>query len=205
MCFSGITKFAAVVAVVLWGVAQASAQTQNQRDQNPGYQSNPSQRTDMQRTDTQRSDTQRSGTQTRNESSSSELSSNRIRSTKLVGANVQNNNGEKLGSIDDLVIDTQNGKVEYAALGVGGVLGIGEKLLAIPFEQLKISHDSSNNPYFVLNIPKDRLEKAPGFDKNKWPDFANPQWRNDVNNYYRQSSASMESGQTRPASAESSP
>jgi sporulation protein YlmC with PRC-barrel domain len=111
-------------------------------------------------------------------------------SKKLVGSNVQNAKGETLGSVDDLVIDLESGKVAYAALSVGGVLGIGEKLFAVPFEELKTTHDTSNNITFVLDVSKERLENSPGFDKNHWPDFASPQWRNQIDTYYRQSSAS---------------
>lgn len=116
-------------------------------------------------------------------------------SKKLVGAAVQNSSGEKIGSIEDLVIDTDSGKVTYAALGVGGVLGIGEKLFAVPFEEFKLTEDSSKNPALVLDISKDRLEKSPGFDKNNWPDFGNPQWRNQINGYYHRSSATRTSGE----------
>ena len=110
-------------------------------------------------------------------------------SKKIVGANVQNSKGEKLGSIDDLVVDLQAGKVQYVAVGVGGVLGVGEKLFAVPFEEFKTAHDTSNNIYFVLDISKERLENAPGFDKDHWPDFANPQWRNQIDTYYHRTTA----------------
>lgn len=120
-------------------------------------------------------------------------------SKKIVGAAVQNSNGEKIGSIEDLVIDADSGKVTYAALGVGGVLGIGEKLFAVPFEEFKLTEDSSKNPALVLDISKERLEKAPGFDKNNWPDFGNPQWRSQINSYYHRSSASRTSGEPNTA------
>jgi sporulation protein YlmC with PRC-barrel domain len=112
-----------------------------------------------------------------------------IPSKKLVGANVENPNGEKLGTIDDIVIDLDSGKVAYAAVGVGGVLGMGEKLFAVPFSEFKISHDRSNNLVLALDISKDRLEKAPGFDKNHWPDFASHEWRTQVDSYYNRSAA----------------
>jgi sporulation protein YlmC with PRC-barrel domain len=110
-------------------------------------------------------------------------------SKKVVGANIENAKGEKVGSIDDLVIDLQSGKVQYVAVAVGGVLGVGEKLFAVPFEEFKTTHDTSNNIMFVLDIPKDRLENAPGFDKSHWPDFASPEWRNQIDTYYHRTSA----------------
>src|SRR5215467_9271471 len=112
-----------------------------------------------------------------------------IPSKKLVGANVENPSGEKLGTIDDVVIDLESGKVAYAAVGVGGVLGMGEKLFAVPFDEFKISYDRSNNLVLALDISKDCLEKAPGFDKNHWPDFASHEWRNQVDSYYNRSAA----------------
>jgi sporulation protein YlmC with PRC-barrel domain len=112
-----------------------------------------------------------------------------IPSKKLVGANVENSSGEKLGTIDDVVIDLDSGKVAYAAVGVGGVLGIGEKLFAVPFGEFKISHDKNNNLVLALDISKDRLEKAPGFDKDHWPDFASHDWLNEVDSYYHRSAA----------------
>ena len=116
-------------------------------------------------------------------------------SKKVVGSNIQNTKGEKVGSIDDLVIDLQSGKVRYVAVAVGGVLGVGEKLFAVPFEEFKTAHDTSNNILFVLDISKERLENAPGFDKNHWPDFASPEWRNQIDTYYHRTSASRPADQ----------
>jgi sporulation protein YlmC with PRC-barrel domain len=120
-------------------------------------------------------------------------------SKKIVGAGVINTKGETLGSIDDVVVDLESGKLGYAALSVGGVLGIGDKLFAVPFEDFKITHDTNNNISFVLDVSKERLENAPGFDKNHWPDFASPQWKSQIDGYYHPSSAS------RPANDVSNP
>ena len=108
-------------------------------------------------------------------------------SKKLVGADVVNAKGGKVGTIDDVVIDLQTGKVVYAALGVGGVLGIGDKLFAVPYDELRTTHDANNNISFVLDVSKERLENAPGFDKNHWPDFASPQWKSQIETYYHHS------------------
>jgi sporulation protein YlmC with PRC-barrel domain len=58
------------------------------------------------------------------------------RSSKMVGLNVYNDTNEKLGSISDLLLD-KNGMIKAAVIGVGGVLGVGERLVAVPFEKLK--------------------------------------------------------------------
>ena len=112
-------------------------------------------------------------------------------SKTLVGLNVRNPQGEKLGIVDDLVIDLQSGKVVYVALSVGGVLGIGDKLFGVPYEEFKFNY-GPNEKNFVLNISKERLEGALGFNKDQWPDFADPQWRNQIDTYYRNPSASAQ-------------
>lgn len=106
------------------------------------------------------------------------------RSSKLVGMHVRNNQGEKIGTVDDLVIDMSTGQISYVALGFGGVLGLGEKLFAVPFSQMKFER-TSDETYFVLNVSKERLKEAPGFDKSHWPDLADPNWANHIDKYYR--------------------
>lgn len=110
---------------------------------------------------------------------------NTYRSSKLVGMHVRNTEGERVGTIDDLVINMDNGQIAYAALGFGGILGLGEKLFAVPFHQMTFEH-GTNDTYFVLNVTREKLKAAPGFDKNHWPDLADPNWSQDIDKYYRQ-------------------
>lgn len=86
----------------------------------------------------------------------------------LIGHEVCNENGEDLGRLKEIMLDTTNGKVRYAILSFGGVFGIGSKLFAIPWGALKLDAEKK---HFVLNMDKDRLNYMPGFDKNKWPDI----------------------------------
>jgi Cu/Ag efflux protein CusF len=76
-----------------------------------------------------------------------------------------------LGKIDDLVINPADGQVIYAALSYGSVLGLGGKLFAVPWEALQLQPDGKT---FVLNITKEELENAPGFDKGTWPQQPDP-------------------------------
>ncbi len=108
-----------------------------------------------------------------------------MRASKLLGVHVNNAAGERIGSVDDLVIDPNTGRTVYVALGVGGVLGIGEKLFAVPFGAFKMHHEKDELT-FVLDTTKEKLEASPGFDKNHWPDFADPKWTNQIDEYYRQ-------------------
>src|SRR5688572_29557428 len=72
-----------------------------------------------------------------------------FRSSTLVGMEVRNLQDEKLGKIEDLVIDVEVGRVTYAALGVGGFLGLGEKLFAIPWNEFTIKY-SLKETFIVL-------------------------------------------------------
>jgi sporulation protein YlmC with PRC-barrel domain len=106
--------------------------------------------------------------------------------SKLEGLNVRNEAGEKLGVVHDTVINVETGKVAYVALSHGGgVLGVGSKLFAVPFNQIKFVH-GKDEMWFVLNIQKEKLEAAPGFDNNAWPDFADEKWIQQIDTYYRE-------------------
>ena len=107
------------------------------------------------------------------------------RLSSLTGMQVRNPSGEELGTIDDYVIDMETGRISYVALSFGGFLGLGDKLFAIPFNAMTLHHDADNNYYFVLAVPKENLEKAPGFDKEHWPNVADPKWSEEIDHYYR--------------------
>ncbi|WKJ92268.1 PRC-barrel domain-containing protein [Methylomonas montana] len=89
------------------------------------------------------------------------------RASKITGAKVKNTTGDSLGDIKDLVIDPENGQVVYAVVSFGGLMGMGDKLFAIPWRAL---HWTSPKDYYVLDLDKDTLKKAPGFDKKHWPE-----------------------------------
>jgi len=103
------------------------------------------------------------------------------RASAVIGADVRNPANENLGSIDDLVVNAHNGKIQYAVLSFGGIMGIGDKLFAVPINSLQSKTDDDK---FVLDVSKDRLKDAPGFNKKNWPDFADPQFRSSVDDYY---------------------
>lgn len=105
-----------------------------------------------------------------------------LSSSSLEGNSVKNHEDEDLGDIKDFMIDTDSGKVAYAVLSFGGVLGIGNKLFAIPMSALKLDCDDK---CFILSENKQRLKDAPGFDKDNWPDMANAKWAKDIHDYYK--------------------
>ena len=99
----------------------------------------------------------------------------------IISTDVKNPQGEALGSIKDIMIDTGSGRIEYAVLQFGGVMFIGDKLFAVPWDQLKL--DTANEE-MILNVAKERLKDAPGFDKDDWPDFASQSYRQELDGYY---------------------
>jgi sporulation protein YlmC with PRC-barrel domain len=104
-----------------------------------------------------------------------------LRTKDINGDRVRNAAGEDLGKIEELVIDVNTGRVAYAVLSFGGILKMGNKLFAIPWQALGID---SENKQFILNVDKTRLENATGFDKDNWPDMANPTFGTTVYQHY---------------------
>lgn len=99
----------------------------------------------------------------------------------LNGNDVYNQNDEDLGDIKEIMLNMHTGRISYAVLSYGGFLSMGEKLFAVPWEALKLD---TENKRFVLNVDKDRLENAPGFDKDNWPDMADTAWAEGINSFY---------------------
>lgn len=100
----------------------------------------------------------------------------------LIGNNVCNERGDALGEIKEIMLDVQAGRVSYAVMSFGGFLGMGKKLFAVPWQALKLD---TINKCFILDVDKDRLEDAPGFDPDHWPDMADQAWVEEVEAYYR--------------------
>jgi sporulation protein YlmC with PRC-barrel domain len=97
-----------------------------------------------------------------------------IRASTFIGKEVRNEQNERLGKVNDVVVKLDSGQISYAVLASGGVLGIGDKLFAIP---LQAFIPPKGGDQVVLVAPKDRVAKAPGFDKDHWPTAANQYWR----------------------------
>ncbi|MCD6034823.1 MAG: PRC-barrel [Rickettsiales bacterium] len=104
-----------------------------------------------------------------------------LSASDMTGNPVKNLEGDDLGNITALMIDPDTGRIEYAVLSFGGFLGLGDKLFAIPWQALELNIQEK---HFVLNVKKECLEKAPGFDKEDWPDMADPQFRDKIYTHY---------------------
>lgn len=91
----------------------------------------------------------------------------------IIGTDVVTPDGESLGDIHDIVLDPRTGRVTYCVVSFGGFLGMRRKLFAIPFSAF--GYDLAEDEY-VLNISKQRMLAAPGFNAAQWPAFADEQW-----------------------------
>jgi sporulation protein YlmC with PRC-barrel domain len=99
----------------------------------------------------------------------------------LIGEDVYNLQDENVGDIKEVMLDMQTGEVAYAVLSFGGILGLGEKLFAVPWEYLSID---TVNKRFLLDVDKAQLKQAPGFDKDNWPDMGDADWTNAVQTFF---------------------
>ena len=84
------------------------------------------------------------------------------------GHKVVNKDAQDLGKIDDYMLDLENGRIAYAVLSFGGFLGMGDKLFAIPWSAFTVQL-FENDMRIVLNVDKEILRKAQGFDKSQLP------------------------------------
>jgi sporulation protein YlmC with PRC-barrel domain len=106
---------------------------------------------------------------------------NVLSSSKICSDHVKNAAGEDVGKIEDLMIDLHSGRIAYAVLSFGGFLKMGNKLFAIPWEALKLDTVKKE---FILHVDKSRLENATGFDKDNWPNMADPAFGSTLYSHY---------------------
>jgi sporulation protein YlmC with PRC-barrel domain len=103
------------------------------------------------------------------------------KASEFIGYQVQNLEGEDLGEIEDLIVDTGSSQVKYAVLSFGGFLDIGDKLFAIPLDAIQFNPDEQA---FILDVDEERLEQAPGFERENWPDTTTPDWDMGYNDFW---------------------
>lgn len=104
-----------------------------------------------------------------------------VKASEVTGVKVMSIDHDNIGEINDVVLDKISGKVNYVVLDFGGFLSFGNKFFAMPWNLF--SYDK-NEDCFVIPLHKDELKNAPGFPKDKWPDFATPSFSKEMD-YYR--------------------
>jgi sporulation protein YlmC with PRC-barrel domain len=104
-----------------------------------------------------------------------------LTASSLKGCAVKNHHGDELGKVEELMVDLTTGRVGYCVISFGGVLGIGNKLYAVPFKAMKLN---VADRIFRLEITKAKLAEAPGFDKDTWPDMVDTTWGTRLHGFY---------------------
>ncbi len=94
-----------------------------------------------------------------------------LSASTLMGDKVKNLAGEDLGEVEDIVIDLKSGRVAYVVVSFGSGFMHSGKLFAVPWASLGVDQGDKK---FILDVPGEKLETAEGFDKDHWPDMANP-------------------------------
>ena len=105
----------------------------------------------------------------------------RLTATSIVGDKVENASGEDLGKIDNLMVNLGSGDIEYVVLEFGSFMGVGGKLFAVPFRELRLDAERKT---FILDRDKEYLKQSPGFDKDHWPDTNDHSYFDNVKLYY---------------------
>jgi len=105
--------------------------------------------------------------------------------SELKGFNVQTPTGDKLGDVKEVAIDL-DGHVNYLALSVGGFLGVGDKVVAVPWNALKVTREGEkgDKKKVTLATTKERLEQAPVFNKDVQAEMCDPAWIARVYEFY---------------------
>ncbi len=99
-----------------------------------------------------------------------------VSATTIKGESVVNREDEKLGKIDDLMIDANTGHLAYAVLSFSG------NHYAVPWSAFEFANTEKK---LILDVGKEKLKAAPGFDKNEpWPDFSDRIWGGEIHKYY---------------------
>ncbi len=110
-----------------------------------------------------------------------------VRVSKLIGMKIQNSNKESVGQINDFVIDPSSTRVQYVAVTYGGFLGLGDKMFAVPMQAIRITNDPDNSSrvILVMDVTKEQMTGAQGFDENNWPNFSNAEFASELHRRYK--------------------
>ena len=106
-----------------------------------------------------------------------------ISSDKVEGTAVRNSNGDKIGTIEHVMLDKRTGRIAYAAMSFGGFLGMGSEYRALPWSALR--YNPSLDAY-ELNVTEDQLRNAPLATTDFFTaGVADQRWEDDIHRHYR--------------------
>lgn len=103
------------------------------------------------------------------------------RASKIIGQDVRNLNDEKIGKVEDLVVNLTSSGNAYAILSIGGFLGVGDQLIVVPMSHLQYQHEPNR---FVLNVDRAALKDAPVYDRKNVPNWNDTEWNRKLESYY---------------------
>ena len=104
------------------------------------------------------------------------------KASKVMGMSVKNLQDEKLGKVDNMLVDVQSGRIVAVVVSSGGFLGMGDELSAVPPTALSFNTERDT---LQLDTSKDRLSAAPHFKSDQWPDFNQPAYSDSVYRAYK--------------------
>lgn len=106
-------------------------------------------------------------------------------SAKIIGCKVENPSGENLGKIESMMLDLGEGRILYAVLSFGGFLGMGDKLFPVPTDALSFHANDKGEPErCIVDIPKETLRNAPGYDRDSLPSTGDRNFASQVYGHY---------------------
>lgn len=100
--------------------------------------------------------------------------------SELRGRRVTNYDFENLGKVEDLMLDSTTGNVEYAVVSFNGMAEKG-KLYPVPLRALTVDTEGD---FITLNADREMIRHAPGFERNQWPDTGDLRWQSGIRSYY---------------------
>ncbi|RZI40255.1 PRC-barrel domain containing protein [Herbaspirillum sp. HC18] len=123
-----------------------------------------------------------------------------FRGSKIIGSDVRNAQGAKIGQVKDLILDGRRGEIAYAAVAFGSVTSMGRKFHPVPWQLLEPSDDGN---YYILHADRETIGQAPGFDAGKWPDMNDQAWNAEIDRYWSRMAGRGSAGANRLSSGAS--
>ena len=104
-----------------------------------------------------------------------------VRVRELIGANVQSRDGKKAGKIEEVIVDSTGRTIQFAVMGKGGILGIGEQFLPVPWQSLKAQEGQRG---YVLSIDEQKLGAAPRLQRGQYEDLDRAEFKSGLYEFY---------------------